>query len=143
VTNVSVVIPMKDGGPLLERALAAAVDSLRATLGPDPSQWRWGKFNTSQLPHAFVRAFDIPPVERHGGAGFVAAVGATYREIIDFSDLDNSRTINTPGQSGQPGSPFYDNLRVLWGDRKFFPLRYSRKAVDEAAAYRLTLRPRT
>ena len=125
------------------RALEQALSELRKELGADRTAWRWGRLHKSEFPHWLVKAFDLPGVERSGGGGTVAATGATYREIIDFSDLDNSRTINTPGQSGQPGSPFYDNLRQLWGNGKFFPLRYSRKAVEEAAAYRLTLRPRT
>jgi penicillin amidase len=124
-------------------ALERGVSELREQLGADRTTWRWGRLHKSEFPHWLVQAFALPGVERSGGGGTVAATGATYREIIDFSDLDNSRTINTPGQSGQPGSPFYDNLRQLWGNGKFFPLRYSRKAVEEAAAYRLTLRPRT
>jgi penicillin G amidase len=124
-------------------ALERAIAELRKELGADRTGWRWGRLNKSEFPHWLVKAFDLPGVERNGGGGTVAATGATYREIIDFANLDNSRTINTPGQSGQPGSPFYDNLRQMWGDEKFFPLRYSRKAVDEAAAHRLTLRPRT
>jgi penicillin amidase len=126
---------------LLERALATAFDSLQGRLGPDRSQWRWGRFNTSELPHAFVRAYDIAPVERHGGAGFVAAVGATYREIIDMGDLDASVATNVPGQSGQPGSPFYANLVESYGRGEYFPLAYSRAAVDRAAAHRLVLTP--
>lgn len=88
-----------------------------------------------------MRAFDITPVERHGGAGFVAAVGATYREIIDLGNLDASMVTNAPGQSGQPGSPFYSNLVESYGRGACFPMTYSRAAVERAAAHRLTLRP--
>jgi penicillin amidase len=123
----------------LERAIALAIDSMRASQGSDPSQWRWGRINTSQLPHALVKAYDVPPVERHGGAGFVAAVGATYREIIDMNDLDASVATNVPGQSGQPGSPFYKNLVDSYGLGAYFPLVFSREAVQRAAAHRLVL----
>jgi penicillin G amidase len=124
---------------LLEPAIAAGLDSLRTTLGADPAQWRWGRFNTSELPHPFVKAYDIRPVERHGGAGFVAAVGATYREIMDMNDLDASVATNVPGQSGQPGSPFYDNLVESFGRGEYFPLAFSRGAVERVAAHRLVL----
>lgn len=127
---------------LLERAIATGLDSLTATQGADPSQWRWGRINRSELPHALVRAFDIPPVERHGGAGFVAAVGATYREIIDMGDLDNAMATNVPGQSGQPGSPFYKNLVDSFGRGEYFPLAFSKAAVDKVAEHRLVLVPR-
>jgi penicillin amidase len=122
-------------------ALEQAVEALRKTLGPDRLQWRWGRLHRSEFPHWLVGAYDLPGVERSGGGETVAGTGATFREIVDFSDLDNSRVTSTPGQSGQPGSPFYGNLRELWANGLYFPLRYSRKAVEEASAHRLTLRP--
>ncbi|MBM4193010.1 MAG: penicillin acylase family protein [Gemmatimonadetes bacterium] len=128
-------------GELLQGAIARALDTLRAEFGADASQWRWGRRNTSQLPHTLVKAYDIPPVERHGGAGFVAAVGATYREIMDMGNVDASVATNVPGQSGQPGSPFYSNLVESYGRAEYFPLAYSRAAVERAAAHRLALVP--
>ena len=127
---------------LLEGAIASGLAALREERGNDPSQWRWGVYNTSQLPHSLVRAYDIPAVERHGGSGFVAAVGATYREIIDLGNLDASLATNVPGQSGQPFSPFYANLVEGFGRGEYFPLAYSRASVENAAAHRLTLEPR-
>lgn len=123
------------------RAIAAAIDSLRARQGPDPSAWRWGRINRSELPHALVRAFDIPPVERHGGSGFVAAVGATFREVFDLAHPDSSFVTNAPGQSGQPGSPYYANLVEGYGRGEYFPLLMTRAAVESAAAHRLHLVP--
>ncbi len=127
---------------LLTDAIRSGLVAAREAQGSDPAQWRWGRINRSELPHALVRAYDIAPVERHGGAGFVAAVGATFREIIDLGDLDASVVTNAPGQSGQPGSPFYANLVESYGRGEYFPLVYSRAAVDRAAAHRLVLRPR-
>jgi penicillin amidase len=122
-------------------ALEKAVEALRKSLGPDRQQWRWGRLNRSEFPHPLLKAFDLPGVERNGGGETVAAIGATYRHVLDFADLDNSRATNTPGQSGQPGSPFYGNLREGWAKGQYFPLRYRRAAVEEAAAHRLVLVP--
>jgi len=80
-------------------------------------------------------------LERNGEGGTVAATGATFREVIDFADLDNSRATSTPGQSMQPGSPFYANLLPLWGNEEYFPLLYTRPRVEERTAHRLLLRP--
>jgi len=90
--------------------------------------------------HPLARAFDLPAVERGGEAGTVAADGATYREILDVSDWDRSLATNTPGQSGQPGSPFYGNLLPLWAENRYFPLVFSRDAVDRHAKHRLLLK---
>jgi penicillin amidase len=98
-------------------------------------------YHRSQLPHALIRGYDIPAVERHAGSGFVGATGATYREIIDLGNLDASLATNVPGQSAQPFSPFYANLVESFGRGEYFPLAYSRAAVDAAAAHRLVLTP--
>lgn len=125
-----------------EEVLATAIGRLREEQGDDPDEWRWGAINRSEFPHSLVAAYDLPSAERSGGADTVAAIGATFREIIDFSNLDGSLATNAPGQSGRPGSPFYGNLTESWARQEYFPLSFSREAVEANAAYRLLLRPR-
>jgi len=124
-----------------EEALRIALERIARDQGPDPEGWRWGRQHRSEFPHSLVSAYDIPAVERDGGAGAVAATGATFREIIDFADLDASVGTNAPGQSERPGSPFYGNLAQGWADEEYFPLSFSRAAVEANTAYRLTLTP--
>ncbi|HUF23917.1 MAG TPA: penicillin acylase family protein [Vicinamibacterales bacterium] len=129
-------------GTVMAATLARALENLRREQSLDPTAWRWGRMHTRAFPHPFLRAFDLPEVERPGGSGTVAADGASFREILDVADWDRSIVTSTPGQSGQPGSPFYDNLLPLWAEDRYFPLVYSRARVDRAAAHRLTLQPR-
>jgi penicillin amidase len=126
----------------LENGLRQAIDSLTRSQGADWNEWRWGRMHSRAFPHPFVSRFDLDTVERPGGAGTVAADGASYREILDVSDWDRSLATNVPGQSGQPGSPYYSNLLPLWADNRYFPLVFSRRAVDAHAAHTLVLRPR-
>lgn len=126
----------------VEKRLKAAVQSLTKSQGADRSQWRWGRMHTRSFSHPFVPAFNLPTVERSGGAGTVAADGASYREIFDVANWDRSLVINTPGQSGQPGSRYYGNLLQQWADNEYFNLAFSKEAVDKAAAHRLRLVPR-
>ncbi|HUF77144.1 MAG TPA: penicillin acylase family protein, partial [Longimicrobiales bacterium] len=123
-----------------EGALRSAVAELREEQGGDAAQWRWGRTNRSEFPHELVSAYDLPAAERVGGANTMAAVGATYREIIDFSDIDGSLATNAPGQSGRPGSPFNGNLIDNWANQEYFPLSFSREAVEANAEHRLLLR---
>ncbi len=126
---------------LLIGAIRQALQELRETQGEDPLQWRWGRMNLSQFPHSFLEAYDLPSAERSGGAGTVAAIGATYRQVVDFSDLDSSLATNAPGQSGRPGSPYYGNLTESWAAGEYFPLLFTRPAVEARAEHRLVLRP--
>jgi penicillin amidase len=128
--------------PAVEAGLRRAIDALTKAQGADWVQWRWGRTHTRAFPHPFVSAFDLDTVERPGGAGTVAADGASYREILDVSDWDRSLATNVPGQSGQPGSPYYGNLLPLWADNRYFPLVFSHKAVDANARHTLILRAR-
>lgn len=134
-------LPADERHELVRRGLEEAVADLSERFGDDMDGWYWGRVHRSEFPHPIAAAFDLPPVERGGGAGTVAATGATFRQIIDLSDLDNSRVTSAPGQSARPGSPFYDNLREMWGDQEFFPLLFTREAVEEATRYSLTLTP--
>ena len=125
----------------IEEGLRAAVLRLTRELGPNRSGWRHGRVHASTLPHMITPAFDLPTVERPGGFGTVNATGANFRRIIDLADLDRSVASNAPGQSAQPGSPFYGNLVDHLGNGEYFPLLYSREAVDAEMAHRLWLRP--
>ena len=127
--------------PLVEEGLQGALQRLTDDLGPDRSQWRHGRVHASELPHMMAEEFDLPTVERPGGFGTVNATGANFRRIIDLADLDRSVASNAPGQSAQPGSPFYDNLVENLGNGEYFPLVYTREAVESRAKYRLQLQP--
>ena len=130
------VLPALDATPEHAEARLRVV-----TKTPGWAERRWGQQHARAFRHPLLRAFDLGPVERSGGAGTVEADGATYREILDVANWDRSLAINVPGQSGQPGSPYYDNLLKMWADNEYFPLAFSRAAVDRAAAHRLTLQP--
>ena len=127
--------------PLVEEGLKKAVDRLIKKLGPDWSQWRYGRLQNNAFPHMLAAEFDLPDVERSGGFGTIAASSVSFRHVLDTADWDRSVFTITPGQSGQPESPFYGSLLARWANDEYFPLAYGRKAVDEQATHRLTLRP--
>ena len=107
--------------------------------------------HVAELRHPLARAFDLPPVSRAGdgntvfatgGANYRQTSGASYREVIDLGDFDNSVAINVPGQSAQPGSEYYDDLLPLWGSDKYFPLVFSRARVEKETKHVLRLQPK-
>jgi penicillin amidase len=50
-------------------------------------------------------------------------------------------TLNTPGQSGDPGSPHYRDLFPLAVEGRYVPMLYGRERVMEAAEKVITLEP--
>jgi penicillin amidase len=143
---------------LLSDTLKSARERLSDLLGPDSSHWTWGKLHVVRFRHALNQQpgvkdlLDLGPLARPGdeytvnatgtsGDSYDQTSGASYREILDTSDWDRSRAVNTPGQSGQPGSPHYSDLMSLWDVGRYFPLLYSRKAVEGETTDRLTLKP--
>jgi penicillin amidase len=125
----------------VEEGLRQALQRLTTELGADRSAWRWGRLNDESFGHRLVDAFDLPAVEKSGGAGTVYANGATFREIFDLADGDAGLATTAPGQSGQPGSPYYGDQIEPWAADDYFPLAFSRAAVEEVMAHRLILRP--
>lgn len=126
-------------GPALEAAWVRA--ELR--LGKDTSQWTWGAWHqirfgsVAKLP----RPGDANTVNAASGAGLMQTNGASYRQILDLSDWDQSVMTNVPGESGDPASPYYSNLLEEWHTGKYHPMVYSRRAVEAATAERIRLVP--
>ena len=124
-----------------EETLKRAVEQLAAIQGADPTKWQWGRMHARAFRHPLAREFDLPDVERGGSNDTIAADGASFREILDVANWDRSLASNTPGQSGQPVSPYYGNLLPLWAADRYFPLVFTATAIETHARHRLTLRP--
>jgi len=149
--------PLAGRNELLAATLKSAREQLSHLLGPDESQWSWGNLHAVQFRHALDQQpgakelLDLGPLARPGdeytlnatgmGDSWEQISGASYRQIIDLNDWDRSWVVNTPGQSGQPGSPHYLDLMPLWDVGRYFPLLYTRKAVEGETTDRLTLEP--
>jgi penicillin amidase len=149
-------LPASDQQQLLLSSLADAGHEMEQKEGADPALWSWGAMHTITFRHSLDELpqgkalFDLGPLSRPGdgetvdatgGADFHQMSGASYREIFDLSNWDNARAINTPGQSGQPGSRHYSDLLSLWEAGQYFPLVYSKEAVEQNSTDVLTLMP--
>lgn len=151
--------PAKARDELLCATFVRAVERVKKRLGDDPQDWAWGKVHTITFRHPlgaigppYARAFNLGPFPRPGDGNtpnntrhdenFQQIHGASYRHVFDLADWDRGLATSVPGQSGQPGSPFYANLLHRWTEADYFPLVFSRKKVEEAARHRLRLLPK-
>ncbi|OAF16039.1 PbsX family transcriptional regulator [Bradyrhizobium centrolobii] len=146
---------------VLRDSLGAAVADVASKLGPDSSTWRWGRLHLAKFDHAlmpladkataaqlsvgplaFGGAANVPRAATYRRADYQLISGASFRMVLDVGNWDASRTINTPGQSGDPFSGHYRDLAPLWATGQYVPLLYSRAAVEAATAEAITLTPR-
>lgn len=144
------VLPGGRGDSLVLAALDSASATIARRAGSESGATTWGSVHVVELKHPLAAAFDLPPLPRSGdantvmatgGANFRQTAGASYREIIDLGDFDNSVAINVPGQSAQPESPYYADLLTPWANGEYFPLVFSRKRVEEETKHVLVLEP--
>ncbi len=143
---------------MLGKSLEQAWGEMERLQGADPAKWSWGGLHHVRFRHPLdetgeaAALMDLGPVSRPGDEytvnatgyfddSFAQVSGASYREILDLGDWDHSVAVNTPGQSGQPGSPHYSDLLPIWSEGKYFPLLYSREAVEQEAKDKLVLMP--
>ena len=69
------------------------------------------------------------------------ATGATFRIIVDVQDWDASMVMNSLDQSGDPESPFYQNLFEPWARDEYLPLYFSRDKIRSLAVEKIKLIP--
>lgn len=150
-----------DSNKLLLDTLAAAAAETTALLGGDPTRWQWGQLHKARFEHPLLHRADenaaaVMRLDEHarGGSGATTNVnnfrlsdfnithGASFSMVLDVGNWDASRMTNTPGQSGDPRSPFYDNLLADWAADKSFPLLYSRERILQSEVLRVSIKPR-
>jgi penicillin amidase len=142
------------------RSLKQAVAWLRAELGPDPDGWRWGRLHQVPFAHALSlqkpldRVFNRGPYPIGGDTDTPCQTAMqpenpygnnlcspSNRHIIDLGDFSRSLAIFPAGQSGQLGSPHYDDLIELWLNGEYHPMLWEREQVERELEGRLVLGP--
>jgi penicillin G amidase len=145
---------------LLLTSLTSAYVEMEKLEGPDPHAWQWGRLHHSLPEHPSLGALDgdlrarlqpgpfpapggpyTPNASSYRVNDFQLTGGPSFRMVLDVGNWDNSRAVNYPGQSGNPDDAHYRDLTEMWLTGKYFPLLYTREAVEKATVTRIALRP--
>jgi penicillin amidase len=130
-------------------SLAAAYADVENMLGTNSGDWRWGRLLHALPEHPLLNVLDAggrgrfqpgstpsggsphtPNQSGYRASDFRRTNGASFRMVLDVGNWDNSRAVNFPGQSGSPASAHYKDLVEMWRDGRYFPLLYTRPAVE-------------
>jgi penicillin amidase len=144
----------------LERTFEATLDELSEQLGSNILRWQYGAIHKIRCTHPLGV---IKPLEKFlnrgpypiGGDIDTVNVAASadnapaevlsvpaYRQIVDLSNLENSRAIHIPGQSGHPASKHYDDFIPLWRENNYHPVYFDTDTVEKATSGVLHLLPK-
>lgn len=145
---------------LFDEALAGAWTEATRLMGADPAGWRWGNLHAVRIAHPLSRlpaiAAAFPTIEGGQspgdnytvnarwvatGRGYRTSGGASYLQVIDVGNWDNSLYLNLPGQSADPRSPHYRDHYAPWITGEMQKLPFSDAAVDAQAHTRTLLLP--
>jgi penicillin amidase len=148
------------GDTLIGRALEEACDELGRRFGREISEWRWGGLHQVHFQHPLAAAmpglgelmsagpYDAPGADDtlnrasfNPGEGYLQHTVSSCRQIIDLSDFDQSLSVITTGNSGNPASPHYRDQSEMWVRGEYHPMPFSRVAVEAASQGRLILTP--
>ena len=143
--------PVQGRNDFLFKTFEKAIQNLELKLGKEVNMWQYGQLKNkyvllkhplSAVVNQNIRSLlEVGPAPR-GGNGFTANVtgrgdnqthGASFRFISDLQNWDYCLATNTPGQSGNPNSPFYRNLFPIWINNQYFPLYFSKVKISSVS----------
>lgn len=144
---------------VLTASLKQAVSQTKEKLGNDPAKWQWGNLHKAVFTHPLSPILNetdkarfnvgewplagsaFTPLAASYNNNFQLTSGASYRMILDVGNWDASQVTNTPGQSGNVNSKHYRDLAPIWASGQYFPLVYSKDAVQANTETTITLTP--
>ena len=137
----------KDRNRFIKSSFNQAVELMITWFGEETENWVYGQENYKhvKIKHPLEEivtdsVYNLISLKAYprGGNGYTPgstgynlnqSSGGSFRVLINTGDWDNSFATNSPGQSGDPDSKFYDNLYEDWANDIYFPLLYSKSKI--------------
>lgn len=121
---------------IIRLSLIQTYDTLVSRYGkPISNTWRWANYKSTDILHiARLPGFGEMNLEVGGGAGIVNAItertGPSWRMVVALGPTINAFGTYPGGQSGNPGSYYYDNFIPTWTQGNLSPLFFLKKPTD-------------
>jgi len=152
--------PKPNWDDVLQGGLADAVELLRARLGEDANDWKWGNLHRLRIKHALSaipvvgKFFDGPSAPIGGDCdtplqtavlptGTFGAEGwaPSWRQIVPLEDIAHAQTVLPTGQSGIPRTRHYADQFKLWQHGQLKPTFLGDEALRENTESSMRLVP--
>jgi len=145
---------------IIFKSMGQTIQQLKTEFGDDETNWVWGNMHMLTFEHALGKKkplnhlFNIGPFPVGGShltinkrqysynTPYHANAGASYRMIVDFSNMSNSQHVLPTGESGQLGSAHYKDQVDLYLSGKYHPAWMERSDIEKHATGTLLLTPK-
>ena len=120
------------------------VDSLFKTYGEISSKWEWGNVKGTNIPHlAKISGFGTKTLYTGGSKTAVNAIsqttGPSWKMVISLGDKVEAYGLFPGGESGNPGSFYYDNMVEKWAGGKLNSLYFYEKGNPDPKRIKQTI----
>ncbi len=120
------------------RTFRSAIDTLTTKYGTmKPETWAWATYKSTDIPHLSrgIPAFSRNNIWIGGGSSIVNATTATngpsWRMVVALGVVPKAYGLYPGGQSGNPGSYYYDNMIDTWAKGDLPELVFLRKPDEK------------
>jgi penicillin amidase len=120
---------------LVNKTFYATIDSLTKDYGPLSAKWQWGAVKGSNIP-ALSQAPGLGSgvFSAGGTSGVINALsdthGPSWRMVVQLGPVVKGYGIFPGGESGNPGSYFYDNFFQTWKNGQLKELLFLNTPTD-------------
>lgn len=123
---------------LINEAFKYSCDSLERKYGSIGKSWEWANLKHSNVPHlAKIPGFGSKTLLIGGSKSTIDALsesnGPSWRMVVELGKKPKGHGVYPGGQSGNPGSPFYDNMIDTWANGQLYDLFFMQSANDPGA----------
>ena len=123
---------------LVNESFKYACDSLERKYGPIGKNWAWANIKQSHVPHlAKIPGFGSKVLMIGGAKSTIDALsesnGPSWRMVVELGKKPKGHGVFPGGQSGNPGSPFYDDMIDIWAKGELYDLYFMQQPNDPSA----------
>lgn len=122
---------------LINESFKYACDSLERRYGPIGKRWEWANVKKTHVPHlANIPGFGSENLVMGGAKSTINALsetnGPSWRMVVELGKSPAGHGVYPGGQSGNPGSPFYDNMIDTWAHGELYDLLLLKSSTDQS-----------
>jgi penicillin amidase len=144
---------------IIRKSLEDAVNDLKGLLGGELKEWQWGRLHKIEFKHVFSAnsllrpIFDVGPYPVGGSHSTIwkgdfslnqpysNTVGPSTRQIFDLADMNNTRAVTPPGESGQIFYKHYSDQVQLWLLGQYRRMPMQRDVIERMCRDVLSMEP--